>query len=157
MSSNRVIGRDNTLPWRLPEDLRRFKRLTMGKPILMGRRTFESIGRPLPGRHNIVLTRQQGFAPAGVSVVPDWESAVAAASDAPELLVIGGEQLYVQALPHAQRIYLTEVHARIDGDAVFPVLEPGQWRELERESRPADAAHAYAMSFITLERIQQIR
>ncbi len=129
MSRNRVIGRDNALPWHISADLKHFKRTTLGKPVVMGRKTFESIGRPLPGRTNIVVTRQEGYRPEGVRVATSTASAlaladdVAAADGAAEVMVIGGEQLYRSLLPHAERLYLTEVDAEVEGDAFFPELD----------------------------------
>ena len=152
MAADRVIGMDNALPWRLPDDLKRFKAVTLGKPVLMGRRTFESIGRPLPGRLNLVLTRNPHFQSAGIVAVPDWSAALQAAGDTAELMVIGGAELYAQALPLAQRIYLTEVHAQVPGDARFPEFAADEWREIEREEHPADERHAFAMTFRVLER-----
>jgi dihydrofolate reductase len=151
-TENGVIGRENGMPWHLPDDLRHFKALTLGKPVLMGRRTFDSIGRPLPGRTNLVLTRAAGWSVPGVTVVPDLESALRVAAGAPELVVAGGAQVYALALPRATRIYLTRIHAVIDGDTRFPDIDPKAWRETAHELHPADARHAYAMSFITLER-----
>jgi dihydrofolate reductase len=147
-----VIGRDNALPWRLPADLRRFKALTMGKPMLMGRRTFESIGRALPGRMNLVLTRDRAWQAPGAVVVHSLDEAFAQAGSAPELVVIGGAELFKLVLPVAERIYLTEVHAVIPGDTRFPELASAQWRELEQSAHAADADHPYAMTFSTLER-----
>jgi dihydrofolate reductase len=154
MSDQGVIGRDNALPWRLPADLRRFKALTLGKPVLMGRKTFEAIGRPLPQRQNIVLTHAADFAPRGVTVVHSFAEALAQAAGSAELMVIGGAQVYRLALPHADRIHLTRVHADTPGDTRFPALDPAMWEEREREERPADAQHAYAMTFSTLSRAQ---
>lgn len=152
MTPDRVIGRDNGLPWRLPEDLRRFKAITLGKPVIMGRRTWESIGRPLPGRRNIVVSGRADFAPAGAEVVRDLDAALALAGDVPEVMVIGGAQLYAAALPRATRLYLTDVHADIDGDAWFPAFDLEAWREVAREAHPADERHAHAMTFRVLER-----
>ncbi|HEY4772592.1 MAG TPA: dihydrofolate reductase [Steroidobacteraceae bacterium] len=151
-ASNGVIGRDNALPWRLPADLRRFKALTLGKPILMGRRTFESIGRALPGRMNLVLTRDRAWQAPGALVVHDLNEALAQVGNAPELVIIGGADLFKLFLPLAERIYLTDVHARIPGDTHFPELEAGEWRELEQTTHAPDADHAHAMTFRTLER-----
>jgi dihydrofolate reductase len=148
-----VIGRDNGLPWHLPDDLRRFKALTIGKPIVMGRRTFESIGRPLPARRNIVLSRRAGPVPEGVILVRDWPAALAAAGDAPEIMVIGGAEVYALAMPAARRLYLTIVHGEIAGDARFPTIDEREWREIERSERAADARHAYALTYSTLERV----
>jgi len=151
-ADNGVIGRDAGLPWRLPEDLRRFKATTIGKPILMGRRTYESIGRALPGRLNLVLTRSPQWSAPGVVVVHTLAAALAAAAGAPELMVIGGAEIYRLVLPHAQRILLTRVHAELDGDTFFPDPTALEWREAAREEHPADERHPYAMSFVTLER-----
>jgi dihydrofolate reductase len=152
LSDNGVIGRDNALPWRLPEDLRRFKAATLGKPILMGRRTFESIGHALPGRANLVLTREVDWRAPGVLTVHSVAAALAAAQAAPELVVIGGAQVYRLVMPLAQRIYLTQVHAALAGDTYFEDFDPAQWVEVAREERAADARHAYALTFKTLER-----
>lgn len=149
---NGVIGRDNGLPWHLPEDLRHFKALTLGKPILMGRRTFESIGRPLPGRLNLVLTRDRNFRPDGVTVVHDLDAALAAAGDAAELMVIGGAELYRQLLPRATRIELTEVDADVAGDTRLDAFPDADWVETSRTALPGDARHAWPYSFVTLER-----
>jgi dihydrofolate reductase len=162
MARNRVIGRDGGLPWHISADLRRFKRITLGKPVVMGRKTFESIGRPLPGRHNIVVTRDPNYSKEGIVVVPDLGSALKAAanynrtSGEREIMVIGGGELYRQALPLAERIYLTEVWAEPAGDAVFPELPDGLWRELDREDHDGGeegADHAY--SFVVLERVSR--
>jgi dihydrofolate reductase len=146
------IGRRGTLPWHLPEDLKRFKALTMGKPIVMGRKTWDSIGRPLPGRRSLVVSRQPGFARDGVEVFASLESALRAAADGPEVCVIGGAEIYRQALPLAELVHLTRVHASVDADTFFPPLEPADWEEIVREDRPADERHAHACSFLTLRR-----
>jgi len=151
-SEDGVIGRDSALPWRLPEDLRRFKQLTLGKPVLMGRKTFDSIGKPLVGRTNIVLTRAPDWHVPGVVVVRSVSAAIERAAGAPELVVIGGAQVYALTLALVRRIYLTRVHAHLSGDTHMPPLEPGEWREVTREYYPADARHAYAMTFSLLER-----
>lgn len=151
-AENDVIGRDNALPWHLPADLAHFKRVTMGKPILMGRRTFQSIGRPLPGRRNLVLTRGDFSAP-GVETVHTIEEALELVAGEPELANIGGAEAFRLALPRTGRIYLTRVHAVVDGDTFLPQLPATEWREVAREERAADERNAYAMSFITLERI----
>jgi len=156
VAENGVIGRAGGLPWHLPDDLKRFKALTMGKRVLMGRRTFESIGRPLPGRTSLVLTRSAGWAPpGGVIVMHSVEEAIAAARQggAGELAVIGGAEVFRLALPLARRIDFTRVHAEVSGDVYFPPLDPREWRETERTEHPADARHAYAMTFCTLERV----
>jgi dihydrofolate reductase len=151
-TENDVIGRDNGMPWHLPDDLKHFKALTLGKPVLMGRRTFESIGKPLPGRTNLVLTHAAGWTVPGATAVPDLEAAVRVAGSAPELVVAGGAQVYALALPRAARIYLTRIHAVIEGDTRLPAIDPASWYETSRELHPVDARHAFAMSFITLER-----
>ncbi len=152
MARNRVMGLANRLPWHLPADLQFFKRTTLGKPILMGRRTFESLGRPLPGRTNIVLTDRPDYQAQGCIVVHSLTKALAAAGPADEVMVIGGASLYAQTLAQAERIYLTLVEAEPQGDVRFPELERGAWREVWREEHPADARHAYPFSFILLER-----
>jgi dihydrofolate reductase len=151
-TENGVIGRDNGMPWHLPDDLKHFKALTLAKPVLMGRRTFDSIGRPLPGRTNLVLTRSAGWSMPGVTVVPDLDAAIRAAGCAPELVVAGGAQVYALALPRATRIYLTRIHAVIEGDTRMPEITDSEWHETSRELHPSDARHPYAMSFVTLER-----
>ena len=147
-----VIGRDNALPWHLPEDLRRFKRLTLGKPIVMGRKTFESIGRALPGRQNIVLTREPNYQREGVVVVHDMDAALRAAGDAAEVMVIGGADLFRLFLPRAARIHLTRVHGNIAGDVMWPALDAREWVVVERERHEADEKHAYAMTFEVWEK-----
>ena len=151
MDQGRLIGRDNALPWRLPNDLKFFKRSTLDKIVLMGRKTWDSLGRPLPQRENWVLTRDRGFAPAGARVFHDLDEALAAAGGR-ELVVIGGAELYRQALPRVQRMYLTEVHARFEGDAWFPEVDAAAWRETAREDHPADEKHACPYSFVRYER-----
>lgn len=152
MDENRLIGCDNDLPWRLPNDLRHFKQVTMGKPIIMGRKSFESIGKPLPGRQNIVLTRDSTWQAEGCTVVTSLDAALAAAGDAEELMVIGGAQIYTQALDKADRVYLTYVHGSFEGDTWFPELATDQWREMSREKHPADERNAWPHSFAVLER-----
>ena len=147
-----VIGRDNSLPWHLPADLQRFKRITMGKPILMGRKTFESIGKPLPGRENIVVTRDTNYRRDGIRVVHDADSALRAAGVAPEVMVIGGAELFRAFLPLAGRIHLTRVHGNIAGDVMWPALDERAWQVVEREVHPADERHAYAMTFEVWEK-----
>jgi dihydrofolate reductase len=151
-TENDVIGRDNGMPWHLPDDLKHFKALTLGKPVLMGRRTFDSIGRPLPGRTSLVLTRDARWAVPGATAVPDLPAALRAAGQAAELVVAGGAQVYALALAQASRIYLTRIHAVIDGDTKLPAIDPKSWQETSRELHPVDARHAFAMSFVTLER-----
>lgn len=152
VSRNGVIGRDNALPWHLPEDLRRFKHLTTGKPVIMGRKTFESIGRPLPNRLNIVISRGSAFRPPGVEVVADLDAALARARDAgmgDEAIIAGGGQIYALALPVADRIHLTEVDLDIDGHTFFPRLDPTEWREVSCERHDGNPS----FSFVTLDRV----
>ncbi|MEX2454305.1 MAG: dihydrofolate reductase [Rhodospirillaceae bacterium] len=154
-----AIGRDGGMPWHLSGDLRRFRATTTGRPVVMGRKTYESIGRPLPGRANIVVTRSRDFAPDGVEVAHDLEAALdraaalAEAAGVDEVFVIGGGVLYAAALPRAGRIYLTEVHADIEGDVHFPALDPAEWREISRERHPAGARDDHPHSFVVLDRI----
>jgi dihydrofolate reductase len=148
MARNNVIGRDNGLPWRLPEDLRHFKTVTMGKPVLMGRKTYESIGRPLPGRTNLVLTRDTGWKAPGVVVV----HSLAEALQGDEVAGIGGAEIYRLLIPLATRIYLTRIEADIPGDTVFPPLDYSQWVETDSRRFAADERNAYDMTFVTLER-----
>ena len=151
VADNGVIGRENALPWHLPEDLKRFKRLTMGKPIVMGRKTFESIGKPLPGRHNIVVTRDANYRHEGVTVVHGVDVAVRAAADAAEIMVIGGADLFRLFLPRATRIHLTRVHGDIAGDVMWPPLAD-TWQVVEREAFAADERHAWSMTFEVWEK-----
>jgi dihydrofolate reductase len=151
-STNDVIGINGELPWRLSADLRRFKEITMGKPIVMGRKTYESIGRPLPGRQNIVITRQEGFVAQGCDVVGSPEAAIHAAGDADEIMIIGGSHIYAAFLPLAKRIYLTRVHADVEGDAFLPALELADWRKIRSEAMPAGATDDYAAEFMIFER-----
>ncbi len=149
-ADNGVIGVDGRLPWHLPADLSHFRALTLGKPVIMGRRTFLSIGRPLPGRHNIVLTRG-GWTADGVTVVGDLAAALAVAGDAPEAMIIGGAAVYAAALPSAPGVHLTEVHAAPAGATVLPAFAPAVWRETTRNAFAADG-DAPGYSFVTLER-----
>lgn len=150
-ASNRVIGRGNALPWKLPGDLAHFKRTTLGHPIIMGRKTWESLGRPLPGRANIVVTRQPDYAAQGAVVAASLQAALDACPQDADPFVIGGAQLYALALPLADRIVATEVHAEVDGDAWFPDLPPGQWRETDRQPQAAENGLSY--DFVVYERI----
>lgn len=151
-AENNVIGVGNQLPWHLPADLRRFKQITLGHPMVMGRKTFESIGRPLPERTSIVVTRQASWpAPAGVVVCHSVPEAVAAAQALDEqVFVVGGAEIYQQSLPLADRVLLTRVHVTLPGDAYFPDLPATQWQEVSREDFPADERHAYPYSFLDL-------
>lgn len=158
MANNRVIGRDNQLPWHIAEDLRFFKRMTLGKPLIMGRNTFESLGRPLPGRPHIVISRNPDYQPAGVERAATLEAAIARAtelalaSSADEIMVIGGAQVYAAALPYARRIYLTLVDAEVAGDTHFPAIDSALWREVSRTAAQARQAHEPDYCFAVLER-----
>jgi len=149
---NGVIGRDGGLPWRLPADLQHFKRLTLGHPVLMGRRTWESLGRPLPGRTNLVLTRAEGYVAPGATVVHSLDEALAVAGPVPVLMVIGGAELYRQCLPRAAVLHLTEVHADVEGDTRFPAWDRAAFRETWREEHAPDDRHAHAYAFVRYER-----
>ena len=151
MDENGLIGRDGALPWRLPADLRHFRQLTLGKTVLMGRKTWDSLGKPLDGRRNWVLSRDPAFHPAGCEVFASFEDALAAPGDG-ELVVIGGAELFRRALPLARTLHLTRVHARVEGDTYFPDWRESEFRRAGVQSHPADARHAHAYSFITLER-----
>ncbi len=152
-TENNVIGRDNGMPWHLPADLQHFKAVTLGSPVLMGRKTFEAIGRPLPGRRNLVLTRSAAFSVPGIEVVHSLDEAIGLAGDVPELMIIGGAALYELALPRTQRVHLTRLHMTLEGDAHFPALPASQWREVSRsERRLADERNACDMTFLVLER-----
>ena len=155
-ADNGVIGHEGKMPWHLPADLRHFKRVTTGKPVIMGRKTFESIGRPLPGRHNIVLTRTQGWGAEGVTTVANLAEAIAAAGLNPrvradEIMIIGGSEIFALARPIATRIELTRIHITPPGDTIFDAPEPGQWREVSRADHPADG-EAPAHSFLSFVR-----
>ena len=157
VAENDVIGRGNQLPWHLSADLRRFKALTIGKAILMGRKTYESIGRALPGRANLVMTRSAGFAAAGCTVIHTLDSARESSGMNSPLMVIGGAEVYRQCLPLASRIHLTLVHTRIEGgDALFAGWRAAEWRESWRERHAADDKNDFAFSFVTLDRISGI-
>ncbi|HYE36701.1 dihydrofolate reductase [Methylocaldum sp.] len=151
MGENRVIGVDNRMPWHLSADLKRFKQITMGKPLIMGRKTHESIGRPLPGRKNIVLTSERQYAAPGCVVVHSLEDALNEA-DADEAMVIGGATLYEELLPKADRLYLTLVYGEFAGDTFFPEIECKEWRELERVDVNEDPDSGLSYSFLLLER-----
>ncbi|MBI3155086.1 MAG: dihydrofolate reductase [Burkholderiales bacterium] len=151
LAANGIIGAGNALPWRLPEDLKRFKALTLGHPVIMGRKTFESIGRPLPGRRNLIVTRSAGYAAPGCETAGSLEAALAACrGTTDEVFVIGGAQLYAQALPLAQRLYLTEIAAEFPGDAHFPAFDKAAWRESARERHRAEAG--WEFDFAVYER-----
>ena len=156
MSENRVIGKDNQLPWHLPADLQHFKKITMGKPIIMGRKTFESIGKPLPGRNNIIITRDKNFKAQSCIVVHSIEEAISSVKDNNEIFIIGGAELFKQTLPNIQRLYLTIIHHVFDGDTYFPEINSSEWREVEREFHAPDANNIYSYSFVTLETLGKV-
>lgn len=148
---NGVIGRDNTLPWRLPEDLAHFKRTTMGAPVIMGRKTWESIGRPLPGRRNIVVSRNAGLRLDGAEIASSLEDALRLCVGVEQVFLIGGAQLYAEALPGADRLIVTEIDADIDGDAHFPEIDPQRWIATERERHHSES-NGFDYAFVTYER-----
>jgi dihydrofolate reductase len=157
MARDRSIGLKNALPWRLPADLRHFRALTTNHPILMGRKTYQSLGRPLPNRTNVVITRDPDFAAPGCLVAHSLDEALSLAAahapvNDPQVFVIGGENLYAQALARADRLYITLIEADIEGDAWFPEFNWDEWQEIERVVHPADEQNAYACTFLTLER-----
>jgi len=152
MTPDRVIGRDGDLPWRLPDDLKRFKRITMGASLLMGRRNYESIGRPLPGRRNVVLTRRHDYHAPGCELARSLDESLQLTRDDPDLFVIGGASLYEQAWPLVRRLYLTRVHADVPGDVRFPDVSWNDWTLIEKEDHPADDRHAHPMTFEIHER-----
>lgn len=157
-AKNRVIGRQNKLPWYLPGDLKYFKQVTMGKPVIMGRKTYESIGKPLPGRLNVVITRDPTYRLEGAKVVHSLAEAIelsesqAFIDGVEEAMVIGGEQIYAQALPLAERLYVTQVHAEVEGDALFPELVLSDWDELGRDDFKAEGPNPYDYSFVVYQR-----
>ncbi len=156
VADNRVIGRDGGLPWRLPADLKRFKALTLGHHLLMGRRTYETdVGGPLPGRTVVVISRGSPELPAGVRLAASLDEAVeiARAAGDPEPFVAGGAEIYRQALPRVDRLYLTRVHARPEGDTRFPPYDEAEWREVSRDEQPADDANPYAQTFLVYDRV----
>ncbi len=163
MAKNRTIGLDGAMPWHVPEDLKFFKRVTMGHPVIMGRKTYQSIGAALPGRTNIVVTRNKDFEAADADVVYDLSEALTKAKATEELwrpdggreeiFVIGGADIYGQALPEAQRIYMTEVHQELPGDALFPELAEGEWKETDRQDRDPETPGGPAYSLVILDRV----
>lgn len=144
---NGVIGKDNKLPWYLPEDLKNFKRTTIGKPVIMGRKTWESLGRPLPGRRNIVITRQKNYRAEGATVVASLDEAIKAVEDAPIAFIMGGAQIYEEALPKVEVAHITYLNADFEGDAFFTPLSPDEWVLSKEESFPATDAHPFSFSF----------
>ncbi len=153
MADNRVIGIENRLPWKLPADMKWFRQNTMGKPIVMGRLTFESFGaKPLPGRRNIIISRNPSYTADGIEVCTSLEDALQSTQDSEETMIIGGMSLYKQSLPLADRLYMTLVHANVAGDAWFPEFDLREWLETERSDFPADEKNPHAYSFITLDK-----
>ena len=159
MTRNRVIGRDNALPWQLPDEMRHFMRTTLGKPVIMGRKQFQAMGKPLPKRTNIVLSRDPSFRPNGIVVARTLADAIArahqAAGEIPdgEIMVIGGAEIYALSLPRADRLYFTLIDAELDGDTFFPEFDELQWREVRREEHRADARHAHPYLIRVLDRV----
>ncbi len=157
-ASNNVIGRDNKLPWYLPNDLKYFKQVTFGKPVIMGRKTWESLKGPLPGRTNIVITRQPDYLADGAKVVASLDDAVAMAENVAfiegqeEAVIMGGAEIYSLALPQAERLYLTEVHANVEGDTFFPEYDASEWQQIAREDFAAEGPNPYDYSFVVYER-----
>tara|TARA_B100000586_G_scaffold131702_1_gene95250 strand:+ start:63 stop:548 length:486 start_codon:yes stop_codon:yes gene_type:complete len=152
MDKNRVIGKDGNLPWHISSDLKNFKKITMGKPILMGRKTHESIGRALPGRENIILTNKRNYSVEGCIVKNSLDEVLSNCKKVSELIVMGGATLYEQTLDKAEKLYITEVRARIEGDIFFPEYDPNQWVEISRNNFKADENNEYDYSFTVLER-----
>jgi dihydrofolate reductase len=153
VANNGVIGVDNSLPWRLPADLQHFKSITMGKPIIMGRHTWESLPGLLPGRRHIVITHNRDYRADGCELVHSVDEALEIAGDVPEVMIVGGGGLYQQTLPRADRLYLTRVDADLKGDTYFPEIDRNEWQEVSRDSRPADERNQFAYSFIVLNRV----
>ena len=151
-STNNVIGVAGGLPWHLTDDLKRFKALTMGKPIVMGRKTYESIGRALPGRQNIVITTQQDYAAEGCDVVASVEQALVRAGDAAEIMIIGGGEIYGLFLPQADRIYMTRVDVVVEGDTAFPDIDPADWQEVSRKHHAAGEGNDHDFDIVTYSR-----
>jgi dihydrofolate reductase len=153
MGENNAIGKDNDLLWHLPDDFKHFKSVTMGKPIVMGRKTYESIGRPLPGRENIVVTHDDSYVVDDVTVVHSIDAALEACEKYDDVMVIGGASFYQQMMLKAERLYITMVHQSFEADAFFPSISETKWREIDREEHVADEKHRYNFSFITYERV----
>ena len=153
MDRNNIIGMDNDLPWRLSSDLKHFKEITMGKPIIMGRKTHESIGRPLPGRENIIITRDQTYVAEGCTVIHDINDMVVFCKGQDEIMIMGGAEIYRQTLSKADMLYLTEVHAEVKGNIEFPKFDRSNWKEVSREDHLADEKNEHDFSFVVLEKI----
>lgn len=152
VASNGVIGRQGDLPWHMPTDLRRFKRLTMGHHLVVGRKTWDEVGKPLPGRIMVVVTRDRSFRPEGATVVHSVDAALSAARGDDEVFIAGGGEIYRQALPLADRLYITRIHAHVEGDTVFPEIDENEWHVIDREDYDADERNPYPFSFLVYER-----
>jgi len=152
-AADNVIGKDNDMPWHLPADLAYFKKVTLGKPVIMGRKTYESIGRPLPGRRNIVISRDENYQKEGIDTVTSVEQALALVQDVEEIMVIGGGAIYKHCLPAATRLYITHIKASIDGDTRFPDYDDGSWQKVSSEVRDSDEKNVYELDFCVYERI----
>jgi dihydrofolate reductase len=153
IDENRVIGLENKLPWNMPADLQHFKKVTLGKPILMGRKTYESIGRPLPKRRNIIISRDPNYSVENCETYPLPEAALAALQDCPEVMIIGGAQLFTQLMPQLTNLELTIIQHQFKGDTFFPEIDFAQWREVARDAHPADSENPYPYTFLTYEKI----
>ncbi|OOE14156.1 dihydrofolate reductase [Fictibacillus arsenicus] len=153
MDENRAIGKDNDLPWYLPNDLKHFKKTTMGKPIIMGRKTYESIGKPLPGRENIVVTRDQSYEAEGTTIVHSVDEVLK--MNAEEICVIGGSEIFKQFLPVADRLYITEIHHTFDADTYFPKLNDDEWKEVSRTAGIIDEKNKYPHDFVVYKKINR--
>lgn len=152
MDRNRVIGNDDSLPWHISADLKNFKKITMGKPIVMGRKTHESIGKPLPGRENIIITRDKTYQAEGCTVLNSIDEIFEHCKDVEEVMITGGSEIYKHTLDQATRLYLTEVHTEIEGDTFFPEFERNDWNEISREAHTADERNDFDYSFVVLEK-----
>jgi len=151
-ADNRIIGKDNDMPWHLPADLAYFKKTTLGKPVIMGRKTYESIGRPLPGRLNIVISRDASYSAQGITTVTSVEQALEAAGNVEEIMVIGGGAIYAHCLPAANRLYITHINASIDGDTQFPEYDLNVWKKVSSDTRQPDEKNSYELDFAVYEK-----
>ena len=156
IDENRVIGLDNKLPWHMPADLQHFKKVTLGKPVLMGRKTYESIGRPLPKRRNVIISRDPDFVIDGGEIFNSPGAALEALKDYPEIMLIGGAQLFTQLMPQLTNLELTIIHHQFKGDTFFPEIDFEQWREIDREAHAADTENPYRYTFLTYEKIEDV-
>lgn len=156
MTRNRVIGLNNAMPWHLPADLQHFKTITLGKPIVMGRKTFEAIGKALPGRQNIIVSHNPHYSAAGCTIVTSLQAAIAQAQPAEEVMVIGGAQIFKQAMPLADRMYITWIETTLNGDAYFPEWDAFDWQIVSVRDRSADEKNAYALQFVVMEKYPRL-